>query len=158
MEFVDNMVPSKTSETITQTFAKSGSWALLSLIMLCGIGWKANQVIDAYLAYVNENAKAVAQLSGAIASVKVTEEKQLNSLITLQETHKTRQAEHTDMEAQLFKLVTLMEEAKDLMKNVPEQRKTEIALSKTQIEKLQQIQDGIERLNLRQEASESTPN
>jgi len=135
------MVSSKTEDTIFTSFAKSGPWALLCLIMLIGVGWKANQIIDAYMSYVSESKVLIAKISDSTTERDKIHTSQLKSLEILQTAIALRANEHQKHEEVMLEVLTLMREAKTLMQDVPQLREEQLVL-------LKRIDDGIQQVTV----------
>ena len=133
------MVTAKAEDTVFNSFAKAGPWALLCLIMLLGVGWKANDIIDAYMAYVSESRIVMSSLTTAMADVNKVHASQLESLDTLQEAAVSRSSEHVQHEKLMQDILALMQEARTLMEDVPNQRQEQLVI-------LQRIDAGIQQL------------
>ena len=135
------MVTAKTEDTVFNSFAKSGPWALLCLIMLLGVGFKANQIIDAYMSYVSESKQLIVKISESTVERDKVHASQLESLDTLQTAITLRADEHLKHEKVMQDILALMTEAKDLMQDVPQLREEQLVL-------LKRIDDGIQRLSV----------
>ena len=133
------MVAAKSEDTIVTSFAKAGPWALLCLIMLTGVGWKANALIDAYMSYVSESKELIVKISDSTTERDKVHTSQLKSLDTLQMALTLRADEHLHHEEVMQEVLGLMKEAKAMMEGVPQQRQEQLIL-------LQHIDTGIQQL------------
>ena len=135
------MVSSKSEDTILTSFAKSGPWALLCLIMLVAVGFKANQIIDAYMNYVSESKQLIVKISESTVERDKVHSSQLESLDTLQTAIAIRADEHLKHERIMQDILILMTEAKNLMQDVPQLRQEQLIL-------LRRIDEGIQKLSV----------
>lgn len=126
-------------ELILQSFAKAGPWALLSMLLIGGIGYMLHEFTStagpAVAQYVTasrkideKNAENVSLLT--IAQQRTSEEHKsmLEGLTTLQSAIQLRQQEHTDQSSRIDEMLKIMSDASKLMEPLPGQRNQMLTL------------------------------
>jgi hypothetical protein len=137
-------------EVVLQSFLRAGPWALLSLIMIGGLGYMLHEFIatagPAVAQYVTasrrideQNAKAVLALTAAEERVSMEHESMLAGITSLQQAIDLRHEEHETQTAEIAKLLAMIDSAYSTMSVIPQQRADQLKL-------LAEIKAGIDEL------------
>jgi hypothetical protein len=146
-----------TKEAVLQSFLRAGPWAVLTVILIAGLGYELHMFVStagpAITQYVTasrqideQNAKNVTALTTAQQQTSEEHKSMLAGITSLQQAIELRQDEHEKQTAEIAKLLALIDSAYSTMSVIPQQRAEQLKL-------LQQISMGIEELRTSVEAN-----
>ena len=132
-------------EVIIAVIAKQGAWAIVACSVLTYFGWQVNKLLDgsgrAVTTYVQSSSANITELGD---TVKIVAENHLRlqelvrisneSLLLNQSMIETNGISIKLAQDNLTRVITLMETAQNLMRDVPEQRQRQIQLMEDLLE------------------------